>query len=162
MTDADPKAKLDTEKPALGLDSESLFRDGIVCPTCGCCSSRRSWSRWTCENKACTFEMTTPNAPLRSTWWDRGISRYERAQRRASELLPGRRRRAITRTTGQGDSFSSVMRAALEYDNPGQQNLGAEATRAQGVEEQNRHGEVLGSGGNGPRPGTLQSELERW
>jgi hypothetical protein len=56
------------------------------------------------------------------------IAQAERAQRRASELLPGRRRRAITRTTGQGDSFSSVMRAALEYDNPGQQNLGAEAT----------------------------------
>jgi hypothetical protein len=33
------------KKPASGSGSESLFRDGVVCPTCGCCSSR-----WTCEN----------------------------------------------------------------------------------------------------------------
>lgn len=43
--------------------SESIFRHGIVCPLCGCCSSRRFWSRWTCENPQCTFEMVTPMSP---------------------------------------------------------------------------------------------------
>lgn len=35
--------------------SEKIFRVGIVCPDCGCCSSRRSWAAWECEN--CDYRL---------------------------------------------------------------------------------------------------------
>lgn len=35
--------------------SEKILRVGIVCPDCGCCSSRRSWDAWECEN--CPFRL---------------------------------------------------------------------------------------------------------
>ena len=35
--------------------SEKVFRVGIVCPACGCCSSRRSWAAWECEN--CDYRL---------------------------------------------------------------------------------------------------------
>lgn len=35
--------------------SEKVFRVGIVCPDCGCGSSRRSWAAWECEN--CDYRL---------------------------------------------------------------------------------------------------------
>ena len=40
------------------LNSTSInARAGIVCPECGCCSRRRYWNRWECENNACDFAL---------------------------------------------------------------------------------------------------------
>lgn len=36
--------------PKNSLGSEKACRVGMVCPDCGCCSSRRSWDAWECEN----------------------------------------------------------------------------------------------------------------
>ncbi|KUJ09311.1 uncharacterized protein LY89DRAFT_598097 [Mollisia scopiformis] len=34
---------------------EKIFRAGIICPECGCCSRRVQWHQWECENDACSF-----------------------------------------------------------------------------------------------------------
>lgn len=73
---------------AVGLTgSESLFRDGIVCPSCGCCSSRRFWSRWTCENTACTFEMTTPMSPYPKAMIDAEVEGFDKNVLRLRKAL---------------------------------------------------------------------------
>ena len=33
--------------------TEETFRQGMVCPKCGCCADRVYWDRWECPNKAC-------------------------------------------------------------------------------------------------------------
>jgi hypothetical protein len=46
--------------------SETIFRQGIVCPKCGCCSSRKYWNSWRCENierGKCTFKLETRMSP---------------------------------------------------------------------------------------------------
>jgi hypothetical protein len=40
--------------------SELAFREGRVCPQCGCCSGRKYWLCWSCENENCTWTETTP------------------------------------------------------------------------------------------------------
>lgn len=37
---------------------------GIVCPKCGCCSRRKHWRGWVCENKSCDFELQALFRPL--------------------------------------------------------------------------------------------------
>lgn len=59
--------------------SESIFRDGIVCPLCGCCSSRRYWSRWSCENTDCTFEMETPMRPYPKAMVNAEVDAFDKA-----------------------------------------------------------------------------------
>jgi hypothetical protein len=34
---------------------EKVFKRGIVCPKCGCCSRRIVWDHWYCENSNCDF-----------------------------------------------------------------------------------------------------------
>ena len=34
---------------------EWIFKRGIVCPKCGCCSRRILWNHWFCENSECDF-----------------------------------------------------------------------------------------------------------
>ncbi|KAI1087669.1 hypothetical protein F5B19DRAFT_499810 [Rostrohypoxylon terebratum] len=36
--------------------SEKIFKRGIVCARCQCCSRRMQWDRWLCENPACDYE----------------------------------------------------------------------------------------------------------
>jgi hypothetical protein len=55
-----PELTIDTEN-GIGLyGSEAVYRSGIVC-TCGSCTSRVFWNRWSCEN--CGKEMRTTMVP---------------------------------------------------------------------------------------------------
>lgn len=67
--------------------SESIFRDGIVCPLCGCCSSRRFWSRWTCENPECTFEMATPMSPYPKNMIKTEVEAFNKTVHRFQNIL---------------------------------------------------------------------------
>ncbi|KAI1779325.1 hypothetical protein F4818DRAFT_455388 [Hypoxylon cercidicola] len=40
------------------LGSEERFKQGIVCPECGCCNSRRQWDGWYCVN--CNYALKMP------------------------------------------------------------------------------------------------------
>ncbi|KAI6088483.1 hypothetical protein F4821DRAFT_277204 [Hypoxylon rubiginosum] len=42
------------------LGCEALFKRGIVCPKCGCCSNRIKWQGWYCLNDSCDFELLMP------------------------------------------------------------------------------------------------------
>ncbi|KAI1654716.1 hypothetical protein F4813DRAFT_398851 [Daldinia decipiens] len=52
--------------PALPSDGENTFgsekeyKQGILCPKCGCCSRRIKWDGWYCENAECDFTHTVP------------------------------------------------------------------------------------------------------
>ncbi|KAI2781474.1 hypothetical protein F4815DRAFT_492668 [Daldinia loculata] len=58
---------IDDERiPALPSDgkntfgSEKEYKQGILCPKCGCCSRRIKWDGWYCENAECDFTHTVP------------------------------------------------------------------------------------------------------
>jgi hypothetical protein len=46
--------------------SELAFKQGIVCPQCGCCSRRIAWTHWKCENVkgGCNFEYRLAHRPI--------------------------------------------------------------------------------------------------
>lgn len=56
----------DQRIPALPSDgkntfgSEKEYKQGILCPKCGCCSRRIKWDGWYCENAECDFTHTVP------------------------------------------------------------------------------------------------------
>ena len=43
---------------------ENVFKRGIVCPNCGCCSRRIAWDHWFCENSACDFTYWLKQNPM--------------------------------------------------------------------------------------------------
>jgi hypothetical protein len=53
-----PNSKIRSKDRLYG--SEKTFRVGMCCPRCGCCSSRREWLSWECENENCSFKLSTP------------------------------------------------------------------------------------------------------
>ncbi|KAI8938200.1 hypothetical protein NX059_005861 [Plenodomus lindquistii] len=44
-----------------GEDTSEAFWLGIVCPSCGRCTSRLAWQGWKCSNPSCTFTKTPPH-----------------------------------------------------------------------------------------------------
>jgi hypothetical protein len=57
MTDDDLVAR-----NAYGIESEC--KKGIVCPKCRCCSRRREWLQWSCENENCDFTYSLTPRPI--------------------------------------------------------------------------------------------------
>ncbi|ORY17231.1 hypothetical protein BCR34DRAFT_583702 [Clohesyomyces aquaticus] len=45
-----------------GEDTSLACWLGMVCPDCGRCNSRHSWSGWECSNPACSFKKSPPHA----------------------------------------------------------------------------------------------------
>ena len=63
------KPSHDMQPPLFTMEGESpemVYSDkgwrGMCCPQCGCCSKRRSWTEWRCEN--CDFVHRVPKAAL--------------------------------------------------------------------------------------------------
>lgn len=57
-----------------GEDTAQAFWSGIVCPECGRCNSRLSWTGWDCANPTCGFRLEPahsliPAATLREPFW---------------------------------------------------------------------------------------------
>jgi hypothetical protein len=49
-------------RDAYGIESEC--KKGIVCPKCRCCSRRREWLQWSCENENCDFTYSLTSRPI--------------------------------------------------------------------------------------------------
>ncbi|ESZ95165.1 hypothetical protein SBOR_4465 [Sclerotinia borealis F-4128] len=47
---------------AYGIEPEC--KKGLVCPKCRCCSRRREWLQWTCENSNCDFTCQLTSRPI--------------------------------------------------------------------------------------------------
>ncbi|KAI1454059.1 hypothetical protein F4805DRAFT_477797 [Annulohypoxylon moriforme] len=59
----DPEYPLQPSLPQMTEDdfgSEKVFKRGIVCPRCLCCSRRIHWDGWYCENPPCGFSYLLP------------------------------------------------------------------------------------------------------
>ncbi|KAI0169807.1 hypothetical protein GGR52DRAFT_592408 [Hypoxylon sp. FL1284] len=52
-----PSVPADDDK---SLGCEKSFKQGIVCPNCGCCSRRIKWEGWECENPECDYVLQIP------------------------------------------------------------------------------------------------------
>ncbi|KAJ2904878.1 hypothetical protein MKZ38_006919 [Zalerion maritima] len=89
----------DTQLPALvpelplspnGVDTfgtEKEYFNGIVCRLCGCCSRRKSWARWVCENPGCAFKCEGKILPIPTEIIHRENADF-RASRRRSLVDP--------------------------------------------------------------------------
>ncbi|KAI1212666.1 uncharacterized protein F4807DRAFT_457464 [Annulohypoxylon truncatum] len=58
-----PTVPLAPPLPLIGEDAfgtEKGFKEGIICPKCGCCIRRIKWDGWFCENPACDFKYLLP------------------------------------------------------------------------------------------------------
>ncbi|KAI0379089.1 hypothetical protein F5Y04DRAFT_283175 [Hypomontagnella monticulosa] len=57
-----PKGPLFPAQPKRGdndIGTEMQFKQGIVCPECKCCSRRKYWEHWECENQPrCQYKFT--------------------------------------------------------------------------------------------------------
>ncbi|PSR76248.1 hypothetical protein BD289DRAFT_486911 [Coniella lustricola] len=56
---------------------ESQF-SGMVCPKCGCCSRRKHWRGWVCENGSCDFELSALFRPVSIDHIDKEIIAQQR------------------------------------------------------------------------------------
>ncbi|KAI1760562.1 hypothetical protein GGR53DRAFT_525955 [Hypoxylon sp. FL1150] len=45
------------QRSAEDLGCETVYKQGIVCPKCGCCINRIKWTGWECLNPECSFEL---------------------------------------------------------------------------------------------------------
>ena len=48
-----PTDESQLSRDEFGIETE--FRQGIVCPWCGCCTRRIEWRQWSCENDSCDY-----------------------------------------------------------------------------------------------------------
>lgn len=44
--------------------TEKIYKKGIVCPECSCCTRRLDWRQWICENKRCRARYQLSQKPM--------------------------------------------------------------------------------------------------
>lgn len=75
-----------------GEDTSQAFWSGMVCPDCGKCNSRLSWTGWECSNPQCSFKKEPPHSlipalALRDPFWPLTES-YTMSRDIHSQLIP--------------------------------------------------------------------------
>jgi hypothetical protein len=100
--------------------SELAFREGRVCPQCGCCSGRKYWLCWSCEN--CTWTENTPMRTYPADILRKEMATFEAKMAKKRECEDGNGKGeeagfASTSTTG-GDSTKTTPGGQVSPNTP--------------------------------------------